>query len=96
MDFAVAMIADINAFHSYYTGNHKRADYSHDGLELALSSPNPEVKKKTTWHFPSNYCNGASLRSLQYTLQCCKNSCTLYDISSFVKQLSEARLALQR
>lgn len=66
MDFAAVMIVDINIFHSYYTDDHKKGDYSHDGRELALSTLNREdkAKKKKTWHFLSNYCNGMSLPSL--------------------------------
>lgn len=48
MDFAVITVVDINIFHSYYTDDHKKGDYSHYGLELALSSLNREDKAKKT------------------------------------------------
>lgn len=56
------MIVDIDAFPFYCADDHTKVDYSHYGLELALYSLN--TKKKKTWHFLSNFCNGMSLQSL--------------------------------
>lgn len=87
MDFAVVMIVGINIFHSYTDGHKKGTIHTMDlNRPCRLSKTRP--KKMKTWHVLSNYCNGISLQSLQYTLQCCMSSCTLYDIISFVKQLS--------
>lgn len=67
MDFAVVTIIEINIFR-FYTNDHKKADYSHYGLELALSSLLREDKAKkkkklgtfsliTVMALASNLCN---------------------------------------